>query len=108
LPRDYEELNTVKSDLFALGPMLYELAAAKAPYSEIYPVEPEAVMCSKDTAVIIDRIKRQRQADSKIEAFYIQKIFPDVSCVFGGDIIMRCWEGEFSSAKEILKTCSVS
>lgn len=90
------------SDLFALGSTCYELIAGKNPYSELHPVESEAVMCSNDPAVIMARIERRRQADSKIEALYIQQVLPDVSCVFGGDVIMGCWKGELSSAKETL------
>ncbi|KAI9837944.1 MAG: hypothetical protein M1837_002652 [Sclerophora amabilis] len=104
LPRDYEEPNTITSDLFALGSTLYELVAGKAPYSDLYPVESEAVMRSDDAAVIAARIERHQQADSKIEALYIQQNFPDVSCVFGGDVILGCWKGEFSSAKVALVT----
>ncbi|MCJ1348241.1 hypothetical protein MMC31_006472 [Peltigera leucophlebia] len=39
LPMDYEVLNMVVSDLFALGSTLYELIAKKTSYSELYPVE---------------------------------------------------------------------
>lgn len=35
----------------------------KAPYSELYPLESEAVMCASDPAVIMVRIERGRQAD---------------------------------------------
>lgn len=59
-------------------------------------------MCSSDPAFIMARIERRRQADSKIEALYVQQVFPHVSCVFGGDVIMGCWKGELSSAKEAL------
>lgn len=72
LPRDYEELNTVMSDLFALGSALYELIAGMNHYNELYPVESEAVMRFDDPAVIMARIERRRQADSKIEVLNIQ------------------------------------
>lgn len=100
--RDYEELVAVMSDLFALGSALYELIAGMNPYNELCPIESEAVMRSNDPAVIMARIERRRQADSKIEVLYTQQVFPAVSCVFGGDFIMWCWKGEFSSAKEAL------
>lgn len=102
LPRDYEAPNTVTSDPFALGSTLYELIAGKSPYSELHPLEPEAVMRSNDFTDIMARIERRRLADSKIEALYIQQVFPDVSCVFGSDVIMECWKGEFFSTEEAL------
>ena len=102
LPRDYEEPNTIRSDLFALGSTLYELSAGKDPYSEIYPIEPDVVMRSNDHAVIMARIQRKQRADSQVEALYTQQLFPDVSGLFGGDIIMGCWNDEFSSATAVL------
>ncbi|WEW60079.1 serine/threonine protein kinase [Emydomyces testavorans] len=105
LPRDYDSPNTVMSDLFALGSTLYELVAGKAPYSELYPVEPEDVMRSKDHTVIRARIQRQQQVDLEIEARYKDGHFPDVACLFGGKIILGCWEGSISSAKDALVQC---
>jgi serine/threonine protein kinase len=102
LPRDYEGLNTIMSDLFALGSTLYELVAGKAPYSELYPIEPDDVMQSRDHDVIRARIRREQQVDSEIETRYRNQVFPDVSCLFGAEIIWGCWEGTFSSAREAL------
>ncbi len=107
LPRDYEESNTVISDLFALGSTLYELITGKALHSELYSVESEAVMRSSDPAVIMARIERGQRVDGRIEQLYSRQVFPDVSCIFGGDVIMGCWKGEFSSAKETLIRCNM-
>jgi hypothetical protein len=90
------------SDLFALGSALYGLIAGKAPYSELYPTEPEDIMRSRDHAVIRARIQFQQQVDSKIETRYRSQIFPDVSCLSGGDVILGCWKRNFSSAREAL------
>ncbi|KAI9749155.1 MAG: hypothetical protein M4579_006985 [Chaenotheca gracillima] len=102
LPRDCEEPNTIMSDIFALGSTLYELIAGKAPYSELYPIEPEAVLRSSDLAVILARIDRGRQVDTKIETLYTQQVFPDVSTFAGGDIILACWKGYFTTANDAL------
>jgi hypothetical protein len=59
-------------------------------------------MRSNDDAVIVARIHRKQQADSKVEALYTQQVFPDVSGLFGGDIIMGCWKGDFSTAEAVL------
>ena len=99
LPRDYELPNTEASDLFALGSTLYELVAGKAPYSELNPVGPD----SNDPDVIKARILRQHQIDFEIELRYKNHNFPDVSDVFRGDIILGCWRGDFSDAKDALR-----
>lgn len=103
LPRDYEAPNSVMSDLFALGSTLYELVAHKGPYSELYPVESEEVMRSNDHSVIKARIKRAQRVHLEIETRYRNQNFPDVTFLFGGDIILGCWVGRFSSAKDALR-----
>ncbi|KZF20454.1 kinase-like protein [Xylona heveae TC161] len=103
LPRNYEDPNSIHSDLFALGSTLYELVARKAPYNELYPREPEAVLRSRDQSVIQARVQRQWQVDSEIEALYKNKEFPNVTKFFGGDIILGCWDGSISSASDALE-----
>ncbi|RHZ47039.1 uncharacterized protein CDV56_100865 [Aspergillus thermomutatus] len=98
LPRDYELPNTEISDIFALGSTLYELVVGRAPYSELNPIRLE----SDDPDVIKARIQRQHQVDLEIELRYKNHNFPDVSDVFRGDIILGCWRGDFSTAKEAL------
>lgn len=106
LPRDYNAPNTIMSDLFALGSTLYELVAGKGPYSELNYVEPEDVLRSTDHTVIQARIQREQQIDLKIEERYRNQDFPDVD-YFGGEIIMGCWKGSISSAKEALTQCMI-
>jgi hypothetical protein len=102
LPRDYSKPNTDVSDLFALGSTLYDLIVGQVPYNELYPVEPEAAIRSADPDVIPARIQRTEQANSKTEALYAIQVFPDVYSIFGGDVILGCWKGEFSSTKKVL------
>lgn len=99
LSRDYELPNTKMSDISALGSTLYELVVGKAPCSELCPTEPD----SHDPDVIKAQIQRQHQADIEIELRYKSYRFPDVSDVFRGDIILGCWRGDFSTAKEALE-----
>ena len=96
LPRDYDLPNTETSDIFALGSTLYELVACKAPYSEL------AGPKSDDPDVIKAQILRQYEMDHEIELRYKNHVFPDVSGLFGGNIILGCWKGDFSDAKEAL------
>ncbi|RDW83588.1 uncharacterized protein DSM5745_03914 [Aspergillus mulundensis] len=96
LPRDYDLPNTEASDVFALGSTLYELVAGHAPYSEL------AGPRSDDPDVIKAQIRRQHVVDREIESRYRNQVFPDVSGLFGGGIILGCWRGEFQNAKEAL------
>lgn len=98
LPRDFNDPNTVQSDLFALGSTLYELAYCKAPYGELYPQQPIAI----DPDTYRSYCKLQEQADQQVEQLFSQKVFPDVSGSFCGCTIRGCWEGRFTSAEEVL------
>ena len=102
LPRDYDLPNTTLSDLFALGSTLYELVTGKAPYSELYPTEPKDIIQSSDPNVIRACAERQHLADPEVEKRYINHVFPDLSYVYGGDVILGCWNGSISSAEEAL------
>jgi serine/threonine protein kinase len=76
LPRDYDQPNTVLSDLFALGSTLHELATDQAPYCNL--------------------------SDNEITELYSQEAFPDVKELFCGEIILRCWRKEFITAEDVL------
>ncbi|KAH8427407.1 uncharacterized protein LDX57_005122 [Aspergillus melleus] len=102
LPRDYEMPNTVASDLFALGSTLYELIVGSPPYQELYPIESQDVLQSSDHAVIRARVQRQHLADAEVEERFRNQLYPDVSGLLGGEVILACWRGEFSSAEEAL------
>lgn len=102
LPRDYDMPNTIMSDLFALGSTLYELVAGQVPYKELYPIESEDVMQSSDHSVIRAQVQRQHLADCEVEERYRKKEYPDVSHLLGGDVILGCWRGDFTSAEEAL------
>ncbi|EXJ69373.1 uncharacterized protein A1O5_07409 [Cladophialophora psammophila CBS 110553] len=43
LPRDLNDPNTVRFNLFAPGSTLYELAYCNAPYGELYPQQPTSL-----------------------------------------------------------------
>ena len=102
LPRDYEQPNTVLSDLFALGSTLFELVTGKVPYSGLYPVSPKEIAQSSDQ--IRERVQQRYAADIEVEKRFTNLEFPDVSHIFRGDIILGCWSGRFSSAEEVLRS----
>lgn len=76
MPRDPMDDSTVKSDLFALGSVLYELVVGQYPYESL--------------------------DDMTIEALYRQGSFPSVQGLFLGKVILRCWTARFQSASDIL------
>lgn len=99
LLRDPEGLNTVASDVFLLGSTLYELLYGNASDSKFHPNRLD-VYCVEIGFNAWSELSREAQLE--IEALYRQQAFSDATCVFGGEVIMKCWKGEFSSAKEAL------
>ncbi len=77
LPRSPTPDNTVESDLFALGSVLYELVVGENPYQDL--------------------------DDGTIEALYSQGKFPSVEGLFLEEIIIGCWIIQFHSAHELLR-----
>ena len=77
MPRDPMDDSTIKSDLFALGSVLYELVVGQYPYESL--------------------------DDMIIESLYRQGRFPSVQGILFGKIILRCWTARFQSASDILR-----
>jgi serine/threonine protein kinase len=76
LPRDPDLPNTVESDLFALGSVLYEVMAGETPY--------------------------HGKSDKEIETLYKEENFPAVNKFLCGNVIMGCWKREWRSTEEVL------
>jgi len=77
LPRDPMTDNGIKSDLFALGSVLYELVAAHRPYENL--------------------------KDDAIRFMYKQGQFPNIEGPLLGDLVLGCWKGRFLSAYHVLR-----
>lgn len=68
---------TVQDDLFAFATLAYNLVTGKVPYEE--------------------------HSDEEVVELYARGIFPDVSGVAMGGLILRCWQGGYSDATQVLK-----
>lgn len=66
---------TTQEDLYALGSTIYFIMTSRYPYEEL------------DSTEVRDRYRAQE--------------FPDVAEICCGEIILRCWRSEVSSAQEI-------
>jgi hypothetical protein len=73
--RDWEAVNDVKRELFALGCGIYEIMAWKAPFQEM--------------------------TEQQIIEKYDNEEFPDTDGLLGGDIIRACWNEEFEEAADV-------
>ncbi|KAJ6015176.1 kinase-like protein [Penicillium herquei] len=95
LPRDYTAPNTTSSDLFALGSTLYEFVTRHGPYDKLYADVWRG--SSADDDELRAQIRRKHIADYRVEQKYKHGEFPNVSEVFGGDIILGLWNGTITS-----------
>ena len=75
LPRSGEDDSTVRTDLFALGSVLYEIMTGMQPYLDL--------------------------EDDVVEAKFRQEEFPGVDSIVCGRIILQCWESTVDSADDV-------
>ena len=75
LPRSFNDPSTVRTDLFALGSLLYEIATSEAPY--------------------------ERSGDQEVVEYFEQGIFPPTQDILLGSIILGCWQGAYESARAV-------
>lgn len=62
-------------EVFAVGSLIYEISTGKRPYDDI--------------------------EDDEVESLFRQGVFPGTADVYLGDIIRKCWLGNFKLVVEI-------
>jgi serine/threonine protein kinase len=75
LPRPWEALSTIETDLFALASTIYEIVTGVQPYAE--------------------------HTDEAVEVLFQKEIFPDVDGIPCGELILRCWRSQVHSAEDV-------
>ncbi|UPL03863.1 hypothetical protein LCI18_014797 [Fusarium solani-melongenae] len=81
---------TVATDIFALGSVLYTIVSGHWPYRE----PPCGFFTSRG---------EMEEYEARVNGFFKEGIFPDMEGLYGGDIILGCWTGRYSSANDILR-----
>ncbi|KAK1561713.1 kinase domain-containing protein [Colletotrichum navitas] len=78
---------TPATDIFALGSVLYAIVTGWWPF------------CKPG---VTDRLNRKNvQYDEQVTERFERGHFPDVSSLWGGDIIMGCWTDKYKSAADV-------
>lgn len=90
---------TMQSELHALGSTIYEIITSKRPHYELQDWMVHWIREHNYPGV----------ADDHVEGWMVQLwlqegIYPDVSGVKLGDIISKCWKGQFNSAEEVAQS----
>ncbi|KAH7235105.1 hypothetical protein MRS44_009445 [Fusarium solani] len=81
---------TVTTDIFSLGSVLYTIVSGHWPYRE----PPCGLFTSREEV---------EEYESRVNGFFKEGIFPDTKGLYGGEIILGCWTGQYSSANDILR-----
>lgn len=68
---------SLEAEIFAIGSLIYEISTEEAPYKDL--------------------------KDEVVQGLFEERTFPDTSYVVLGDIVMRCWTGDFSSVRHIIE-----
>jgi serine/threonine protein kinase len=77
---------TPATDIFSLGSIFYTIMTGYWPYLQGPPPEDES------------RIAYQEL----VSGYFKEGLFPDVSSVSGGEVILGCWEHKYSTAQDVL------
>lgn len=80
---------TPATDIFSLGSVLYAILTGHWPH--------------RGPGGMFESMEEMEQYEMHVDGLFKQGIFPDVKGLFGGEIILGCWMGKYSSVDEILQ-----
>ena len=83
-----EPISTKRTDIFSLASVLYTILTGDWPYR-----------CSRPFRTG----KEMEDYMQKVDDLFAQEKFPDMSGLWAGDIILKCWMNEYTSADDALK-----
>lgn len=77
LPRDPHAIPNIRSDLFALGSLIYFIMSGHDPYDDL--------------------------SEDEVSTLYSRAEFPNTESIACGCIIVGCWNGKYNNAEDVLK-----
>lgn len=96
---------TIKSELHALGSTIHEIVTSLKPYSQVEDWMVKYVKEKNWPGVPQDGLEDWIiKADELITLWFRENRYPDVNDVMLGDIIVKCWKGQFNNAEEIAQS----
>ncbi|KAF2013566.1 kinase-like protein [Aaosphaeria arxii CBS 175.79] len=81
LPREATNPPNEKTDIFALGTLMYTIMLGVEPYPDL--------------------------SDAEVEDRYRRQDFPDTHDIICGNTILRCWTGEFENAEAVFQSLAL-
>jgi len=90
---------TIQAELHALGSTIYEIITSTTPHNQLQPWMAQWIRDRNFPGVSDDHVEGWM-----VDAWFQEGKYPDVAGVTLGDIITKCWKGQFQSAQEVAQS----